>query len=63
MLTPQKNFDGYEVTYKQQLKDPKLLFRFWVGLTTNYNALINHREVASQMYLICINYDMRVSLG
>ena len=44
MLTPQKNFDGYEVIYEKQLKDPKELSGFWFGHITTYNALINNKE-------------------
>lgn len=44
MLTPQKNFDGYEVNYKKQLKDPNELSVFWFGHITNYNGLINNKE-------------------
>lgn len=44
MLTPQKNFDGYEVIYKKQLKDPNKLSVSWFGHITNYNGLINNKE-------------------
>ena len=44
MLTPQKNFDGYEVIYKKQLKDPLELSWFWFGHITNYHGLINNKE-------------------